>query len=53
MRKNIFLYRNFNISKGERFRYNCRGFGGLQAIPQGVTVEKCDEKEHFGTPEGR
>ncbi len=34
------------------FRYNCRGYGGLQAIPQGVTAEKCDKKEHFVAPEG-
>ena len=27
--------------------YNCRGFGGLQAIPQGVTGSNCDEKEQL------
>ena len=34
-------------------RYNCRGFGGLQAIPQGVTAEQSDEQELCGAPEGR
>ncbi len=36
-----------------KFRYNHRGFGGLWAIPQGVTAEECDEEEHSGAPEGR
>jgi len=36
-----------------KFRYNHRGFGGLWAIPQGVTAEECDEEEHSGASEGR
>jgi hypothetical protein len=44
----------FVISEFQKLRYNDWGLSGKEsAFPYGVTAEKCDEKEHFGAPEGR
>ena len=39
----------YGISK---IPYNCRGFGGLQAIPQGVTGSSCDRRSSYDRNRG-
>jgi len=42
-----------NLSYGiSKIPYDCRGFGGLQAIPQGVTGSNCDERSSYDRQRG-